>query len=482
MNLQLNIVDKDDVALVVDNISFDDGVSVQNFPSVDNTNVVLTNNSDVTLTVTLANYFTYTNTFKVFTEDVAAIKVMMIEDVAVGNPEYMIPYVNFFYIDNPCSFETLVYFGSSMPFGVWHYQINGSEFASTRNSSVSVCDPGTYDISAYVALGAAAGGCSTPGVPAFTTPTQTQSISVVEYRPDFSLSVDWDCCPVKETLQTVSLASFIWNNTQLTVPACTTANLTYNVYDPAGTVIATATYAYADLVGAPIPLEDVNVSFTPSDLGTFKVEVIAENCCTTITREFLYDICNSWVVSNPDCNVLKIENLSSAEPLTYTIKELTDDNTFSVVTKDGASLLDVPLSFGNSITCDLVKDNIYTVSISQVSDDPRVDNTDLEYVVLLDCNIRKCKKELLRLFLCEDTTSCKCAVNDLTEFTALSNIVYRRWNIWKKQQSIFTTLDINDIVDDITTLRIALDKIAELCKDCANDNLTKGSSNGCNCK
>jgi hypothetical protein len=413
----------------------------------------------------------------VFTEDVPAISVMMIEDISViTDPDYMIPYANFFQIQDPCSFETLVYFGSSMPFGSWRYEINGSQFATTRNATVSVCEPGNYNITAYVSTSASSSSCGTVAIPA-STDDYTDGITVVEYRPNFSVSTDWGCCPVKEETYSLSLASFNWNNT---VTGCTTANLTYTIYSPGGTSVATATYGYADLVGAPIPLTDVNIAFTPNDLGTYKLVVEAENCCTTITEEFEYEICNSWVVSNTTCNILKIENLSSSVPLTYTIKKLNDDNVFEVATVNDVVLQDLDLAFGNSVSYDMGDDNLYTVTISQENDDPRVDNTDLEYIILLDCNIRKCKKELLRLFLCEDDVDCGCAINDLTEFTALSNILYRKWNIWKQQQSIYTTLDINDIVDDIATLSIAITKIKEICKECANDNLSKGDDCGCN--
>jgi hypothetical protein len=449
-------------------ITVDDGNSVQVFDNINDVAVTVVDNANITLTVTAGGHFTYNNTFTAYTEDLD-ISIMMIENITdMNDPEYMQVYANFFLVRNPCSFEVCAYYASSMPFGAWTYYINDNVFGTAPNSCVNVCEPGNYTIRVVVSRAATTSSCGTVSLPE-SEDSHTDIIEVLEYKPLFTLSKEWDCCPTLGETYSLYPASLVWNNTH---GVCNTNILRYTLVNPDGTEELPITY---DVLAMPGNLDTYNVEFIPSELGTYTLKVEMENCCTTETFEYNFEVCNSWIVTNPDCNIIKIENKSSQFDLTYTIKYLTNDNTFDNV----EGMVDLLLTVGNEIEIDLTDDNIYTITITQENNIFNVEET-LEYIVLLDCNIRKCKTELIRAFLCDDDEDCACSMNNMTRFTALSNIIYYKWNIWKKQQSIYTTLDINAIVDDIATISSAMTKIKELCEDCANDKTVKDNDCGCN--
>ena len=84
--------------------------------------------------------------------------------------------------------------------------------------------------------------------------------------------------------------------------------------------------------------------------------------------------------------------------------------------------------------------------------------------------IKKCKKELLRNFLCGedecDVLTRKENQEKLTEFVVLENIIYQKWDEWKQQQSLVNTFSINDIMEDVITLSKAIENILKLCSKC----------------
>jgi hypothetical protein len=197
--------------------------------------------------------------------------------------------------------------------------------------------------------------------------------------------------------------------------------------------------------------------YTPTELGTYVVTLTATNCCATTTETITFNICNDWTVEKGDCNTIVITN-SSTSAITYTVKEL-GENGFTVVDISG-ELEDIELSAGASVTINLVSDNLYTVTINNQ-----------EYVLLLDCNIKLCEKELLLDFLCGTEGTCNVAELNSRQlkyirFNSLRGQLYGKWNEYYQTQSIYTVLNLNDENDDLLHLKDIIIKLQKVCDSC----------------
>jgi hypothetical protein len=168
----------------------------------------------------------------------------------------------------------------------------------------------------------------------------------------------------------------------------------------------------------------------------------------------------SWVITNTNCNIIDIQNLSSLNSISYDIKALTDYSTFETVNTGTVTV-------GSTESIDLVNDNLYTVTIT----DAHPSTEDDEQIFLLDCNIKKCKKQFLIDVLCDNLDECDKEARiellaEFAEFKALEEIVYQKWDEWKVQQSIVDTFSINDIMEDVIALSKAISAMLKICNEC----------------
>ena len=440
----------------------------------------LTDNDTVDITVESPGYFTYTNTVRVYQYDLD-VSVKLIQNITDPNdPEYRRPYPWFFEILEPCSFNVHTYNAQSAPFGMISYQESGEEYATGGNAILDTCQPDIVSITQRIVVRAIAncGGTS----PIIWDETYTiDGIETTEYRPSVLLERPFDCCEVIDTEITLNPQEILLHDSGIHSTCDINTidpSLVYTITEPDGTETILASYS-GTLVAAAILAADfstVGFTYTPTVLGTYSLSVSITNCCTTIEQISSFDVCNSWAVTNTECNIIEITNYSLTQDLTFTLRELSNLETFTVVDIDDVPQSGIVVPSGTTTSLDLQVDNLYTVDIT----DNLPSTTDKEYIFLLDCNIKKCKKQLLLNYLCDggevcdEITRAKLA-DDWLRFSSFEAIVYQKWDVWKQQQTIFDTLSINDIMEDVITLGKAMDVMQTICNKC-------GIKNDCSCE
>jgi hypothetical protein len=476
LNFTVNTIDETRAAVLIDDIQLTDGVTTWNSGAGVSTFVQsVPDNSVIEITVTLAGHITYTNTVTTYTNDVTASVLLQPVITDPSDPNFRRPYPNFFTIIEPCSYRVHLYDGTANPFGVYSYEENSTEFDSgSRNSVFDPCQADILSLDQRIVVRQIpnCGGTSPiiwdvrysdvgeAGAPI--------SVTVTEYVPQFTPSLAFSCCmTVDEAFNLAPTSIELWDGTIHDACDINTSGstvLNYTITDPDGNE---TTVSYTGVAVAAGPLADLDIDFTPTTLGTYTVEVDITNCCETNTYTYSFDACLSWVITNTTCNTLEIQNVGTHvnSTITYDIKRLTDYSTFETVTDiaDASGTL----APGATLTIDLVNDNLYTIDIS----DNYPSTPDKEYIFLLDCNIKKCKKDILLRVLCDslaecDTLSRQTLLAEFAEFKALEEIVYQKWDEWKAQQTIVDTFSINDIMEDVTTLSKAISSILKICGEC----------------
>lgn len=444
----------------------------------------LTDNSTIEISVTSPGHYTYTKSIAVYDYD-TTISIKLIEEITDPlDPEYRKPFPHFFYLIEPCSYRIHVYNGQSLPFGRINYYLdNVLSYEGIADFVLDTCETAIIEIEQEIIVRTVpnCGGAS----PILwdmnnTTVYEVAGIETTEYKPSILLEREFNCCEVIDSEIAINPSAVELNNDGIhntcTYTGATTA-IEYTVTDPEGTETILATYDRDALVAAigAGDFSTVGFTYTPTALGTYTIQVDISNCCTTTSTIYTFDVCNSWVVSNTDCNIITIQNLSQSQTITYTIKELTDLSSFTSVTISDVEQTSITVNPGTSVEVDLQVDNLYTVDI--------VDNLpstlDKQYVFILDCNLKKCKKQLLLDYLCDGGADCdeltRAKLRDkYLEFKTLEEIVYQKWDEWKQQQTIYDTFSINDIMEDVITLSKALSVMSKICGSC-------GITNDCSC-
>lgn len=448
--------------------TLDDGTTVQTFTGINIVNATLEDDSDVTLTIEFPGHYTYINTFRVYDNN-ETISVALIGIITNPNdPDYRRPYPHFFYILEPCSFNIHVYNGQSSPLGTISYieESEDNTFSSgTANAILNTCVPDVASISQRIIVREMANCGGTSSI-LFDERYTINGITTTEYRPNVVLNIDLGCCENIDTEIVAFPSEINMFNTgihQCDLTGIATA-LTYTITAPDGAESTLATYTGTQ-VNAGV-LANLGFTYTPTSLGTYTLTIEVTNCCTTTTLTQTFDVCNSWTVTNSECNKINIVNLSTVNPITYTIRELTNNETFEIIEISEVEQENITLGAGSTIELDLQVDNLYTITV--VDNNPST--MDREYIFLLDCNIKTCKKALLRDFLC-GVDDCATVENfndmvKLVQFKALEEIIYQKWDVWKQQQTIFDTFSINNIMEDVITLSKAIESINKICSTC----------------
>jgi hypothetical protein len=446
----------------------------------------VTNGDTISISVASSGYHTYSNSITVYDYD-TTISVKLIQNITDPlDAEYRKPYPWFFTIQEPCTYNIHVYNAQSLPFGVINYYINDVLHDTATNTVIDTCTPDTLEIGQEIVVREVAncGGSSPILYDRNTSPYASlyeANETTTDYEPELTLERLFTCCEVIDTEIAINPASIDLNNDGIhnncTYTGATTA-IEYTITNPSGADTVLATHD-RDAVVAAIGANDLSTigfTYTPTVLGTYTLTVEITNCCTTTTYTYTFDVCNSWTVTNTDCNKIDIQNLSTSQDITYTLKELSDLDTFTVVSIDDVEQSNITVAAGTAVQLDLQVDNIYTVDIV----DNQPSTTDKQYIFLLDCNTKKCKKQLILDYLCDGGEDCDALTrNNLMEsylrFKTLEEIVYQKWDEWKQQQTIYDTLSINDIMEDVITLSKALEVMKSICNAC-------GIKNDCSCE
>jgi hypothetical protein len=242
-------------------------------------------------------------------------------------------------------------------------------------------------------------------------------------------------------------------------------SLSYSILTPSLQIVDLGSYTAAEIDAGP--LADLNAMFTPDELGTYILTVSVTNCCDTTVRTFNIDVCDSWEITNTDCNKIVINNISSEYNLTYTLRELTENDIFENMTVLGELQENIVIPPNDSAELDLVQDNIYVFDLLSSAPGSVVQ----ERIFLLDCNIKKCKKNFLLGVTCPPKDPCNDRDRlelwkDYVHFKTLEEIIYYRWDEWIRQQSTFPTFSINDIMENVLSVKDLMNDINKLCNDC----------------
>jgi hypothetical protein len=296
-------------------------------------------------------------------------------------------------------------------------------------------------------------------------------IETVEYRPAYQIDNEFRCAvPINEEIviapELIDLRDVEPHNT-----VCDTditnddrVSLTYSLLTPSLEVVDLGSYTAAEIDAGP--LASLSATFTPDQLGDYILTVEISNCCATTTRTYTISIANSWQITNENCNEIVITNLSSQFTLTYTLRELTDNDIFEVMTIDGVLQEDIVVDRSDILTLDLVNDGLYTFDL--ITNLPG--DTITEKIFLLDCDIKKCKKEFLLAVTCPPAECDELGKIELwknyVHFKTLEEIVYYRWDEWIRQQSVFPSFSINDIMEDVLSIKDVISDIHKLCGNC----------------
>jgi len=451
-------------------ITLDDGISPPFIFNGSNTIIqALANNSQVSVTVTSNGFYSYSNIINVYhkNEQINVLLSPIINDP--NDPNYRKPYPNFFYILEPCSFNVYIYDGQAAPFGTICYEQNGIEFSiGQKNTIYNTCIPDIISITQRIKVREQFTCSSLPPIEwdEFYT---INGIQTIEYRPSILLDTDFRCCIPKDE-ELIVLPSILNMNAGAPHDTCTigtdpNVELIYTIITPSNQTIVLVTYTAAQIAAGP--LANLGFTYTPAELGTYTLNVSLTNCCDTIITEYKINICESWEITNTDCNKLNIANLSDIYTLTYTLKKLNTLNQFEIVTIDNILQKDILIGGNGEVLLDVIDDNIYTLDLLTNTPSAIVQ----ERIFLLDCNIKKCKKNFLIALNCPaDDCSSKCAraqlIADYNYFKALEEIIYHRWDIWLRQQTIYPTFSINDIMESVLSIKELMIALADICDDC----------------
>lgn len=452
------------------------------------TGLVIPDDSTVDISVVAGGHYDYNNTVSVYTNEIQSSVLMQPIIVDPLDPNYRRPYPNFFTILEPCTFNVHIYDGQAAPFGLINYYQGGTEgelvSSGQRNVIYDTCIPDVIAIGQEIVVRQMVncGGTSPiiwdrftspPFAPFFGNPPfswfEIQGIQTVEYKPEFQLDNEFRCCvPIDVEIilapELINMNAVDPHNLVCDITTDPDVSLSYSLLTPSLQVIDLGSYTAAEIDAGP--LADLNAMFTPDELGSYALTVELTNCCDTITNVYNIEVCDSWEITNTDCNKIVINNISSEYNLTYTLRELTENDIFETMTIGVELQENIVIPPNDSVELDLVNDNIYVFDLISSAPGSVVQ----ERIFLLDCNIKKCKKEFLLGVTCppkECDDKAKLELyKDYVHFKTLEEIIYYRWDEWIRQQSTFPTFSINDIMEDVLSTKDLMTDLDKLCNGC----------------
>lgn len=435
----------------------------------------VTNNTSATISIMKNGYYVYNmvidNVFNVN----KTIDIILVAIESIVSPNYNRPFPRFFTFQDPYTFKTYAYNGSSYPGQVeWYY--NNVSYSYNDKIVLDYYIPGSYQLKIRGTTYEPSGlirydstyATDTIGISGNTTPNTASDISVylaldlnknvteIEYRPTFYLTASdaEDLSQIDKGYardEVVTITPFIELNNS------STYTIKYVVTDPNGIVIINTTISYIDIPG-------VTISFTLTTLGNYTVEATltdvegAKKYYSTININTI----NFIDITYTDCNTFKFENRSTTIPITYSISDLT-----GVVVSNGS------LQYKSNIEIVLPGTNLYTVTVSY--------NDIIEYYIINNyCDLEDCLTKATLDIFCDPTCDPCDKLDkelDLIRLFSLSQTYFMKLHKEYYINNIYTALTDTKL-DELTNIKQTLDKLSEYCVRIGC--LDKSSDCGCN--
>lgn len=234
------------------------------------------------------------------------------------------------------------------------------------------------------------------------------------------------------------------------------------------------------------------LNYPTTSLGVYKVSALYRNCCDTFTTSWVISICKSYIINSGTCNNPTVNNISAVNFLrvtlsTYNSLSLTDSVTQQIIYNQ------VLISPQSTFVVDKLLDNFYQLLVEELDPDGTVIGTETQ-ILLYDCYIKTCEVELIQDVLCFQESHCP-NPNDyqkknfkLMKFFAYRDIIYSYWNSIKEQESIPSSWDIENHLQELVTYTETLNAIKEMCstcqtvtKGCFNTQVIYNTSSDCGC-
>lgn len=494
MNITINVKDITGYPTPAAIAAFGTDISINNIVT-NNVNTVtqaVTNNTYVDVVVSKAGYNAYANTIEVFTDNLVFDIILVPIIVNTADPNYRKPFPFFTAYQKPCSFDIHVINTSSQPFGdFYYYYLGTTQVASTANAIISVCSPGSYKITQQVQTRQEAFFASpiywdrvygiaqvqevlSAGV---VIQTVTQAINAIvgttitlsEYRPSLSLSLNRTSacqtvgsdCPCLDVNEPFTVTPSLVINNSLGI-SCANATLTYNVYDIDGTIVKTQNYVINLALPLPAP-SALQLSYTFTSIGDFRVVATLSNCCTSCVSELKVKSCNDFKITSTACHVYKLQNCSLTYPsVNITVTDL-DSNVIS--TYQNINLLPA-----NSTNITLPKDGVYIVTVTpQGVVNPPI----TKYVIIDYCGISQCFLSRIGAILCSD-----CSCNDCVDYckqreemNRIIPLAYTFFSMVNKEYALniyYNAID-NTKLNELYQIQTVIDQLSKFCGSCIND-------------
>jgi hypothetical protein len=158
------------------------------------------------------------------------------------------------------------------------------------------------------------------------------------------------------------------------------------------------------------------------------------------------------------------------------LEKLDNDGVWNVVTIDNVSISSLVLPSASTVTLAVAEDGIYRVTMET---DVYGNTVSREFVFLLDCNIKACKKQLLLDYLCDkEDVGCNdhCSIHEKwLKFHTLEQLIYHKWDVWKQQQTTTNLVNVSGFITDVFYVRDLINELLKLCNPCGTDS----SCNNC---
>jgi len=432
---------------------------------------VVADETSVEISVVKDGYYPYRQRINnVYMTD-QVLDIVLVPILVIGSPLYNRPVPRFFVFQDECSFDATFYVASSFP-GNMTWYLNNEEYArNTGVGSVTFTGVGEYQVKlrgtvydedndsivnwdiyqGSIEVGNVTAGSDIQDPATRLAEDETTNLSVLEYRPDFTLDVsspvdqlDSSNCYTRDETVTVT-ANIGLNRVNSNI-----ANhvLHWSVIDPEGIAIIEDSTAATQ----------TTQSWQLRKLGTYRVTVGLEdiNCGITYERSIEVDTCNFIVFAYQDCGDFLISNRSSQYDIVYTVESI-----------DGETSLgeDLPLPAGETaaISMDPMNPSIYFATATYT--DMEGEEQQEIYVLNNYCIIEECFGEYILDILCEDTRRCAPCPDtvELNQYLLLHHTYFMELNSEYSWNNFYSGLEDSKLAR-LASIKQVMDKMVEFCQ------------------